>query len=93
MTNSSVRFGFFNQLLEIDQTSENNRYQILSDNVLWNTLGGKGLGTWFLLQYNLIVINPISPENWLIVTTGPATDTKFWEGQEYGKKKRRRTRS
>ena len=72
--------GFFNRMLRIDLTSASARVEPLSDEILSRTLGGKGLGTYLLLQDLEPNLDPLSPENEVIFATGPATGTAIWGG-------------
>ncbi len=55
------------------------------DQGLVNTLiGGKGLGTWFLLNTINEKVQPFSPDNKLIFAVGPGTGTKFPTANRYG---------
>jgi aldehyde:ferredoxin oxidoreductase len=47
-------------------------------------LGGKGLATHFLLQHDPPQVDPLSPENHLIIATGPVTDTAIWGSCRHG---------
>jgi aldehyde:ferredoxin oxidoreductase len=70
--------GFFNRLLRIDLIGESFRYEVIPDEVLKRTLGGKGLGIDLLLKENPIGVDPLAPENIFVITTGPVTGTKNW---------------
>ncbi len=67
--------GFFNRILIIDVTRQTTRVTSLSDDTLKQYLGGKGLATHLLLQYNPPGVDPLSPDNHLIVGLGPLTDS------------------
>jgi aldehyde:ferredoxin oxidoreductase len=70
--------GFFNKILRIDLSSETFGYEDIPDTLLSGTLGGKGLGIHYLLKENPEGVDPFSPENRFIITTGPITGTKVW---------------
>ncbi len=72
--------GFYNRILRIDVTNASARVEPLSDEILSRTLGGKGLGTYLLLQDLEAGLDPLSPANEMILATGPATDTRIWGG-------------
>jgi aldehyde:ferredoxin oxidoreductase len=76
--------GFFNRLLRIDLTSKAFIYEELSDSVLAQTLGGKGLGTHLLLSETVEGIDPLSPESVFIIAVGPITGTKMWSQSRFG---------
>lgn len=75
--------GFFNRLLRIDLTKKKYSYEDIPDKVLANTLGGKGLGAYYLLEENPPGVDPFSPENILIIATGPITGTKVWSQSRF----------
>ncbi|MDH7500069.1 MAG: aldehyde ferredoxin oxidoreductase family protein [candidate division NC10 bacterium] len=72
--------GFHNRMLRIDLTKASTRVEPLPDGVLSRTLGGKGLGTYLLLQDLEPGLDPLAPENEVIFATGPATGTTIWGG-------------
>jgi aldehyde:ferredoxin oxidoreductase len=76
--------GFFNRLLRIDLSQESFCYETIPDDVLSRTLGGKGLGIALLLKENHPGVDPLSPDNRFIFTTGPATGTKMWSQSRFG---------
>ena len=47
-------------------------------------LGGKGLGTYLLYQYNPPGVDPLSPENRIIFATGPVSGSRIWGSCRYG---------
>jgi aldehyde:ferredoxin oxidoreductase len=75
--------GFFNQLLKIDLTGRRTTVEPISDEVLGTCLGGKGLGSYLLLKENPPGVDPLSPENRLILTLGPLADTPFFGSSRY----------
>jgi aldehyde:ferredoxin oxidoreductase len=75
--------GFFNQLLRIDLTKKNSTIEPIPDSILRSYLGGKGLGSYLLLKENPPHIDPFSPENRLIITSGPLADTPFYGSSRY----------
>jgi aldehyde:ferredoxin oxidoreductase len=76
--------GFFNQLLDIDLNTKSDQVVPLSDEVLAETLGGKGLAIKLLLAQNPPGVDPLSPENRLIFATGPLTGTPIWGACRHG---------
>lgn len=76
--------GFFNRFLRIDLTKQSYHYEELSDEILCRTLGGKGLGTHFLMTENPVGVNPLSPEALAVICVGPVTGTKIWGQSRYG---------
>jgi aldehyde:ferredoxin oxidoreductase len=47
-------------------------------------LGGKGLATHLLLKHNPPGVDPLSPENHLILATGPFTGSAIWGSCRHG---------
>ena len=76
--------GFFNKSLRIDLTKKDFQEEYITDSAYEKYLGGKGLGTYLLLEENPAGIAPFSPENRIIFTVGCATDTKVWGSSRYG---------
>ncbi len=56
----------------------------ISDEILAKCLGGKGLATHLLLERNPRGVDPLSPENNLIIATGPFCGGLLWGGSRYG---------
>ena len=76
--------GFHNKLMNIDLRENKTGREDLSDELLRSTLGGKGLAAHILLERNPPRVDPLSPDNLLILAWGPATDTKVWGGCRHG---------
>jgi len=70
--------GFFNRILKINVTKKDYRIETIEDGLLEKYLGGKGLATYLLLQQNPAGVEPLAPENNLILAIGPATGTCTW---------------
>ncbi len=77
-------FGFFNQVLSVDLSESSATTLPLSDDILKETLGGKGLATHLLLAHNPPGVDPLSPLNHLIFATGPVTGTAIWGSCRHG---------
>lgn len=77
-------YGFYNALLKIDVTAKSIERQELQDDLLAKYLGGKGLATHLLLQLNPPGVDPLGPDNHLIITTGPVAATRVWGSCRYG---------
>lgn len=77
-------FGFHNKLLVIDATHKTFDIQPIPDELLQLTLGAKGLASHLLLEYNPPGVNPLGPDNHLILATGPITGTPIWGSCRYG---------
>jgi aldehyde:ferredoxin oxidoreductase len=77
-------FGFYNKVLEIDMNKRSFTINPIPEEILRGTLGGKGLATHLLVQHNPPQVDPLSPDNRLIIATGPVTDTAIWGSCRYG---------
>ena len=75
--------GFYNRLLRINLTTSQTTHEEIPDSILEKTLGGKGLGTYYLLHENPQGIDPLSPENRLIIAVGPVTGTRMWSQSRF----------
>jgi len=76
--------GFYNQILRINLSDKRSQTEPLSDEVLEKYLGGKGLATHLLLENNPPGVDPLGPENHLILITGPVSGTPIWGSCRYG---------
>ena len=76
--------GFFNRLLKIDVTERSFSTKTVSDAELEQSLGGKGLATELLLKENPPGVDPLSPENNLIIAVGPVTDSPIYGSCRHG---------
>jgi aldehyde:ferredoxin oxidoreductase len=77
-------FGFHNLVLYVDVTRQSFDVQVISDQVLERTLGGKGLATYLLLRHNPPMVDPLSPKNHLIFAAGPVAGTSVWGSCRHG---------
>lgn len=77
-------YGYYKRILSINLSAKKFIIEQLSDNVLIDCLGGKGLATWLLLDRNPPGVDPLSPENNLIIATGPFCGGPLWGGSRYG---------
>ena len=69
-------YGFWGRLLEVDLSSEKVRTVEVSHTIFRRYLGGRGLATWILWQRlgsKWEEVDPLGPENILLVLTGPLT--------------------
>ena len=71
-------FGFYNMVLRVNATLKSFDIKIISDNVLRETLGGKGLATYLLRTHNPAGVDPLGPDNHLIIASGPVAGTAVW---------------
>ncbi|MBT4286335.1 MAG: aldehyde ferredoxin oxidoreductase family protein [Deltaproteobacteria bacterium] len=76
--------GFFNRILRINLSVQTYKYDDLSDTVLKQTLGGKGLGAHLLMTENPVGVDSLSPDNIFAIVTGPVTGTKVWSQSRFG---------
>jgi aldehyde:ferredoxin oxidoreductase len=75
--------GTFGKLLAIDLGAKKTRSEEIPDNVFQQYLGGKGLGAYLLKRLNPPGVDPLSPENRLILATGPACGFPVWGANRY----------
>jgi aldehyde:ferredoxin oxidoreductase len=76
--------GFYNRVLHINLTRRSFEQESVNDEVYREYLGGKGLGTWLLLNNTKAGADPLSADNVLIFATGPTTNTTVWGSSRYG---------
>lgn len=62
-------FRFYNRILTINLTDKAFEIEQIPDDLLKNTLGGKGLATHLLFEKNPPGVAPLSPDNHLIFAT------------------------
>ena len=77
-------FGFYGRILTIDLSRKEFNIEPLSDECLEACLGGKGLATRLLLDRNPTGVDPLAPQNHLIIATGPFCQSRLWGGSRYG---------
>ena len=68
--------GYAGKFLEVDLSTENTKNVTFDDSVLRNYIGGRGLATkilWDRLGHQWETVDPLGPENILLVLTGPLT--------------------
>ncbi|MCY3411244.1 MAG: aldehyde ferredoxin oxidoreductase family protein [Candidatus Heimdallarchaeota archaeon] len=63
------------QLLRVNLSSEEISQERIPRNILESYIGGKGLGVYYLMQEVDPKVDPLSSENVLILSTGPAQGT------------------
>ncbi|MFZ5866058.1 MAG: aldehyde ferredoxin oxidoreductase family protein [Thermodesulfobacteriota bacterium] len=71
-------YGFYNKVLRINATDKTYEIEAIPDRLLETTLGGKGLATHLLLAHNPPKVDPLGPQNNLILALGPVTGTRIW---------------
>jgi len=77
-------YGFHNRLLRVNLTERTFEMEAIPDDILAAYLGGKGLATHLLLENTPPGVDPLSPQNVLIVATGPASGTVLAPASRYG---------
>ncbi|MCP4342177.1 MAG: aldehyde ferredoxin oxidoreductase family protein [Desulfobulbaceae bacterium] len=77
-------FGYYNRILTINLTDESATIEPVTDQVLAECFGGKGLATRLLLERNEPGVDPLSPSNHLIFATGSFCGGRLWGGSRYG---------
>lgn len=76
--------GIYGRILMVDLNTRTHRIVPLDEAVTKNYLGGKGLGSYLLYEYNPPGVDPLSPQNSMIFATGPIGGTNVWGGSRYG---------
>ncbi len=76
--------GFFNKALHVDLTHQSYWTEELKDEIWLSWLGGRGLGCYLLWENLKVGVDPLSAENVIIFTTGPATAAKMVGTSRYG---------
>ena len=76
-------FGWMGKLLFVDLTDGNVREERLNSRVLKDFIGGRGLGIYYLNKFVDPNCDPVSPENMLVMATGPLTGTGAPTGARY----------
>jgi len=75
--------GFHHRLLRVDLSSRTWKPEAIADDVLARFLGGKGLGAHLLMENAPAGVDPLSPDNPLILATGPATGSVLAPASRY----------
>lgn len=76
--------GFYNKVLHIDVSQRSFEEDPVDGEVYREFLGGKGLGTYLLLNNTRAGLEPLSEDNVIVFAAGPATDTKIFGSSRYG---------
>ena len=67
-------YGYMGKVLRVNLTEEKDSIEPLPpEDVLRKWLGGRGIGTYYIIKEVPPNIDPLSPENKLIIATGPVT--------------------
>jgi aldehyde:ferredoxin oxidoreductase len=64
-------------------STKSSTYEQLPDAVFQESLGGKGLGSHYLLEENPRAVHPFDPENRFIIAVGPVTGTRMWSQSRF----------
>jgi aldehyde:ferredoxin oxidoreductase len=76
--------GFYGRILKVDLDRKNFKMDTIDDAIYEKYLGGKGLASYLLSELNPPGVDPLSPENTLIFTTGPLGGSTVWGSCRYG---------
>ncbi len=76
--------GFYNRLLRVDLSAKTWAAEPIADEVLALYLGGKGLASQLLLENVPVGVDPLAPENPLILALGPASGSVLAPASRYG---------
>jgi aldehyde:ferredoxin oxidoreductase len=76
--------GFHGKLLRVGLNSQTFAEEKIPETILKTYLGGKGLGSYLLLQNIAPGIDPLSRDNKVIFTVGPATGTRMSGSSRHG---------
>jgi len=66
------------RVLKIDLVNRSHRVEIIPDKIIEQYIGGRGLGAYLLLKSVPRKIDPLSAENHIIFTAGPASGTNLF---------------
>lgn len=76
-------YGYQGKILRIDLTAGTSKVEALDIDLAKKFVGGRGLGTKFFYDEVPATVDALSPENKLIVATGPLTGTPTPTGGRY----------
>jgi aldehyde:ferredoxin oxidoreductase len=76
--------GYYNRILTINLSAKSATIEPITDQILTECFGGKGLATRLLLERNKPGIDPLSADNHLIFATGSFCGGRLWGGSRYG---------
>ena len=66
---------YHGKVLWIDLSEDKTWIDDIPSSVVENLIGGKGLGIYYLLKYTDPKVDPLSPDNLIVMATGPAQGT------------------
>lgn len=81
---SLAKCGYANKILRINLTDNSVQTETLDPEIMRLLLGGKGLGAWLLYNEISPKIDPLSPENIIIIVVGPLTGTSAPTSGRFG---------
>jgi aldehyde:ferredoxin oxidoreductase len=73
-------YGYAGRILHVDLTAGKTRIEPLNEDYARKYIGGIGLGMRLWLDYSKAGVDPFSPENPLVLTTGPTAGTVWPTG-------------
>ena len=76
--------GYFFKLLKIDVTRKTYHIEDIDQSIIEASIGGKGLGTQLLLNNNPPRVDPLGPDNHLIIASGPLSGSSLYGSSRYG---------
>jgi aldehyde:ferredoxin oxidoreductase len=76
--------GYFLKLLIIDMTRKIFHIEDIDPDIMEANIGGKGLGTLLLLDCNPAGVDPLEPDNHLIIASGPFSGSSLYGSSRYG---------
>jgi aldehyde:ferredoxin oxidoreductase len=76
--------GFYGRALVADLTRQSFFVEPIEEEILREFLGGKGLASYLLAKLNPARVDPLSPDNHLIFSTGPVCGSMVWGSSRYG---------
>lgn len=77
MKGGFLMHGYFGELLDVNLSKEQIGEFAIPEAWIKKHLGGRGLGTRFLLDKLKVGVDPLGPENILVLITGPLQGTNF----------------
>lgn len=76
--------GYFFKLLKIDATKKTFQVEDIDKGMIEVNIGGKGLATQLLLDCNPAGVDPLGPDNHLIIASGPLSASSLYGSSRYG---------
>lgn len=76
--------GYFFKLLAIDATRQTFQVEDINQDSMKVDIGGKGLASRLLLERNPAGVDPLGPDNHLIIASGPLSGSSLYGSSRYG---------